>query len=221
MYLDVTETANSPGDTPPLFGAPAVFGDTLDFDPTGFSAGASDGSTDLTDGQLTLGIMAQSGLVIDSLVVSESGDYSLLGFTPNSAGAGVASPLFIDIVEVDGITINPISFTTSLIIGPSDGDFWIGPDGVGFVNGIWSGSANVNIAQAVSDAGYDGGATKLSVSLNDTLFAYSSVEGSSSLIAKKDFKIGTVTIPEPSTLALVFVGLLAGLSPVRRRTKGA
>ena len=92
MYLDVTEAANSPGDAPPLFGAPAIFGDTLDFNPTGFSAGASDGSTDLTDGQLTLGIMAQSGLVIDSLVVSESGDYSLLGFTPNSAGAGVTGP---------------------------------------------------------------------------------------------------------------------------------
>jgi hypothetical protein len=52
-FLDVTEAANSIGDSAPLFGAPTVAGDSLDFDPVGFSASATGASgVDITDGNL-------------------------------------------------------------------------------------------------------------------------------------------------------------------------
>jgi hypothetical protein len=37
MYLDVTETANTPGDAEPLFYGPNITGNLLDFDPKGFA----------------------------------------------------------------------------------------------------------------------------------------------------------------------------------------
>ena len=42
IYLQVTEDANSPGDSPPLFGAPVVSGNSIDFNPVGFSAAAAE-----------------------------------------------------------------------------------------------------------------------------------------------------------------------------------
>jgi hypothetical protein len=60
MYTQVTEDTNSPGDSPPLFGAPTVSGNSLDFNPVGFDANSTGGSgPDITDGQLLFGIMAK------------------------------------------------------------------------------------------------------------------------------------------------------------------
>ncbi len=41
MYLGVTEKANSPVNAEPLFNAPTIVGDELDFNPSGFSAQSS------------------------------------------------------------------------------------------------------------------------------------------------------------------------------------
>src|SRR3990172_92894 len=79
-YLAVEEDSNS-GDTLPLFGAPNVSADSLDFDPVGFDAHATGAAgNDVTDGNLKFIIMSHAGHAIDSVKLSEAGDTTLAGF---------------------------------------------------------------------------------------------------------------------------------------------
>src|SRR5688500_6971597 len=50
-YVNVTEDSGE--DEPlPLFGAPTVTGNSIDFNPVGFDAASSDGGSDITDSNL-------------------------------------------------------------------------------------------------------------------------------------------------------------------------
>src|SRR3990172_510762 len=78
-YVDVTEDSNS-GDALPLFGAPTVSADSLDFDPVGFDANATGAlGVDVTDGNLNFMVVAKRGKAIQSLELSEAGDTTLAG----------------------------------------------------------------------------------------------------------------------------------------------
>ncbi len=111
IYLDVTETANTPGDTEPLFSAPTITGNTLDFNPKGFAASAGGGGVDITDGQLNFMLRSIAGSVITELSISESGDYTLFG-----TGSAATSLLYaislghVSVLEIDGIALaTPVS----------------------------------------------------------------------------------------------------------------
>src|SRR5688572_27893436 len=82
-YVDVTEDTNS-GDTQPLFGAPTVTGDSIDFNPVGFDANATGaGGNDITDAQLSFMVVAKdpfgSDFGITNINFSEAGDTTMAG----------------------------------------------------------------------------------------------------------------------------------------------
>jgi len=218
MYLDVTENTNT-GDDQPLFGAPTVAGDSIDFDPSGFSASSSGGGApDLTDGQLTFMIMAQEGKAINNVTFSEAGDASLARSldTTDDALTSVTSNIFIDILEVHGAPINAINVQGEMTFAPSDGSYTLSEDGSGGAtfNTGWTGSFFVDLTGV---DGVNGLITKVSVNIDNVLTA-SSATNSTAFIAKKDFDGVTIAtnIPEPTTALLAVSGLLA-MACSRRR----
>jgi hypothetical protein len=221
-YLQVTEAANSVGDTAPLFGPPTVTGDSIDFDPVGFSASATGASgVDLTDGNLKFDILAKPTFGISSLKLTEAGDTTLAGFGTDATFSSVTTNIFIDIKEVDGVGINQINYSTTMSFTPSGGTYGMASDGGGgpLFNTNWSGVAMIDIDQILADAGvpFTRGATLVTVNLDNTLVALSE-NGTSSLIAKKDADGVTITvIPEPSSAILALLGSLA-FGWVRRRS---
>lgn len=224
-YQDVRESSGT--DTPPLYNAPSLSGNTLDFDPGPFVASATDGDSDsdITDGQLNFDIEVIKGLNdevaggLESLIISESGDFSLMGAGTalTSVSAGVSAD--VRILEVDGSPITPVStFASASIVRDlvTDGPVVLAP---------WSNSLLVEFGPvlAENDIPFEFGVTKAEVVINDQLIAISE-PNSVSFIAKKDFAIdpGDINpnpdfeIPEPASAALV-MACLACVSQLRRR----
>lgn len=222
-FLSVTEDTNSAGDAPPLFGAPSVSGDSIDFDPVGFNASASGAAgIDVTDGNLKFTIKAKQGYAIDMLSLSEAGDTTLAGFGTDATFTSVTAIGVLNIDAVDGVAIAPISVNFSLAFAPSGGTYGLATDGGGgpLYAGGWSGSLLKNVEQVLIDnnVAYTLGATQVSINLDNTLTALSEA-GTFSLIAKKDFGgvSITVNIPEPATWLLVSMCGLAATIAGRRR----
>lgn len=220
-YTQVTEDANSAGDAPPLFGPPTVSGDSLDFDPVGFSAAAAGAAgVDITDGNLRFGIQAHAGSAINSVVLSEAGDTTMAGFGTDATFTAVMAQGVISILAVDGVGINVVSQPFALSFAPSGGTFGLLTDGGGgpLFSGGWTGSVSidVNAILASKNVPFNIGATRVSINLDNTLVALSEA-GTESLIAKKDFGGLSITvIPEPSSMILL--GLAAvGLVVARRK----
>jgi hypothetical protein len=221
MYQQVTE--DSLTDATPLFGAPTVSANTLDFNPVGFGAFGQNGGFDTTDGNLAFTVMATGGNFITDITFSESGTAALVGSGTNTTRAKVTTPVFVDIIEVDGIGIDPVSFNTNLLFSytpaitdPNQQTVRLGDDGE--FDGLWSGSLLIDVEQALIDAGqpFTIGATKIKIDLDNRLLAVSET-GTSALIDKKDFKGFSVTVvPEPSSAALLLLGV-AGLTALARR----
>lgn len=212
MYLDVTESSAT--DDTPMFGPPTVTADTLDFDPFGFAATANNGDIDLTDGQLNYTLMALPGAGVRSMLLRESGDYSLMGNGTDATliSAGVSAR--VDILEVDGVALDePIGvfvstqFSADLVANP------------GMVQ-PWKLSLLVDFASALfaRDIRFDLGVTKAEVVIDNQLLAISE-PGTAAFIAKKDFKllpeIEGDPIPEPASLALLTLGGLLLRHPRR------
>jgi hypothetical protein len=238
-YVNVTEDSGS--DEPlPLFGAPTVTGNSIDFNPTGFDATSSNGGSDITDSNLVFMVTAKSGSRISSVTLNEAGDTTLAGNVPPGS-MGTASAVFasgvLDIHEVDFVGINHISVPFSFSFSPSGGTYFLGTDGGGgpFYNTQWSGSVTLDIDAILIANGFmippgpvdpEGGATKISIDMDNILVAVSQV-GTSSSISKKDF--GGITIrsnvrlepgggpevPEPTTFVIAGFGIMA-LGIVRR-----
>ena len=194
-YLQVIE--DSLTDTTPLFGAPTLSGETLNFNPVGFGASSTGGlAPDITDGNLTFTVEAKPNRFIDQLLFSEAGDYTIFGSGTIATAATVSAPVFIDIVEVDGISINPISLQLQMTFSPSGGTYdLINDPGFGVT---WNGSLGVDLTQALIDANepFVSGVTKVDVDLDNILTAISE-PGSSATIGKKDVKGFSVTGGDP------------------------
>ena len=224
MYTDVTETANSPGDDEPLYGAPSITRNRLDFDPRGFSAVAVAGGGDLTDGQLNLTMGARPDYFLQNLFIGGSGDATLFGSGGSSAtvaqvgyGLSLAS---ITVLEVDEVTLptpvllTPASISGALTLVDNPGQLM-----------SWDIGLNYDIGFALSQAGvsFIDGATKIEIALDSSLSAISD-PSSIAYLAQKDFFLevtapeianGPVLIPEPSSL--LSLSLAAGLLLRRRR----
>eukprot|EP00752_Nemacystus_decipiens_P016623 g14863.t1 len=181
MYLDVTESS---GTTPaPSYGAPDITGNLLDFDPTVFAADATDGDSELIDGQLNFDVMADDGFAISSLLVTEGGDYSLFGTGSGATQVAAALSVSVEILEVDGLVVGPpndgglnVSFTDSFTGTPQLLD-------------DWSLAALVDFDAILADNNIDFvlGVTKAEVVIDNQLIAISE-DLSTAFIAKKDFK---------------------------------
>ena len=222
IYDNVTEDTTT-GDTQPLFGVPTVTGDSMDFDPIGFSASSEGGGADdFTAGQLAFDIVAKTDKFIENIAFSEAGDTGLArGFDPlDDAFTSVVSFIFLDILELSSGPIAPINAGPfEMVFTPSDGDYLLSDDGGGGLtfNSGWTGSAFIDLGPILADNGLSGQATHVSVNLDNRLTAISST-GSSALIAKKDFDGVTITanVPEPATGLLAALGLLALVGASRR-----
>lgn len=239
-YVNVTE--DSGADEPlPLFGAPTVTGNSIDFNPVGFDAASTNGGSDITDSNLVFMVTAKSGSRIESITFRESGDTTMAGNvapgTMGTATAAFASGV-LDIHEVDFTGINHISVPFSMTFNPSGGTYFLGTDGGGgpLFNTQWNGSVTLPVEDILIANGFnippgavdpDGGATKISINLDNVLVAVSQ-PGTSAVISKKDFGGISVRvnvpgepggdmelrpIPEPGTFVLAgfaAIGLLVG-----------
>jgi hypothetical protein len=232
-YVNITEDSGA-SEPLPLFGAPTVTGDSIDFNPIGFDASSSNGGADITAANLVFMITAKSGSRIQSLILNESGNTTLAGnVTPGSMDTATAvfASGVVDIHEVDFQGINHISVPFALTFSPSGGTYFLGTDGGGgpIFHTQWSGSVTIPIEQILIANGFnitpgqidpDSGATKISVNLDNVLSAVSQ-PGTSALINKNDFGGLTIRvnvpgepggdreIPEPHGLTLAALGLLS------------
>lgn len=213
-YTGVSESSAT--DPVPLYGAPTITGNLLDFNPAGFGASATNGNptADITDGQLNFGFMTTSGYGLDGLTLSESGDYSLFGNGTSNTAVAAGVYAAVEITHINGVALGaPISFnasstfTTNLIANPG-------------LNKPWSLSLFIDFGPALVNAGYNPQtdfATKGQVVINDTLIAISEPSPATvAFIAKKDFKVlpSVSVVPEPGSMALIALG---GLTLLRRR----
>lgn len=220
-YLGVIESSIT--DPVPLFGAPTVSGNTLDFDPKGFAADSQGvAPPDITDGQLNFTIQALDGYGIPALTFSERGDFTLAGIGTANTYASVAAAFFVDIVDVDGVALpTPIQLNANMVFTPNaSGKFELPTDEGSGV--IWTGDLNLDLNAALvgNAVAFDLGATLVKVSMDNTLVAQSE-EASRAFIAKKDVKGFSVTsalIPEPTSTALILLGSLLLAPALRRRS---
>ncbi len=230
MYLDVTESANAPTDAEPLFGPPTVVGDALDFEPESFQAASTSASSQLTDGQLNFDVMGK-GAAVNSLSLSETGEYSLTGAV-GSAATNVRyaiSLASIKVLAIDGIDLGAAVDLAGAVVSSSKN---LASDGPGTFD--WSLSLSYDVDAALANAGlsFEFGATKLRIALDDTLTAsselifvdlgpgsFDQIETAAS-IAKQTFVIdgGTTPIPAPGPSALaLLLAAACGTGAIRRR----
>ncbi len=105
MFVDVSESSDSSGDDP-IFGAPSITGDILEFEsPINFAAAASNGLSDKVDGTLMFGL-GGIGVAIADLGFDLSGYYSLAGEVGTQSQVALLSRIDeISVHEIDGISL--------------------------------------------------------------------------------------------------------------------
>jgi hypothetical protein len=225
VYVNVSEDS---GPSPlPLFGAPTVTGNSIDFSPLGFDATSSGVGSQITDSNLSFMIVAKPGHRIEEVFFSEAGDTTQAGnVAPGSMGTSTAvfASGVLDIQEVDFVGIDHISVPFAMTFTPSGGTYFLGTDGGGgsIFHTIWTGSLTISVADILVANGYapSQGATKVTLDLDNTLVAVSE-SGTSAFIAKKDFGGITTTtrgeVPEPAAAVLLALGVAPAFAPRRRR----
>lgn len=216
LYTDVTEMSVT--HDPPLYGAPSVSMNTLDFDPLGFGASSSGGSApELLDGRLEFGVEALDGHFIPEVAISERGDFTLIGTGSELTFVQAYTPVTVKVHAIDGNPVSGVSFSDFMSFVPPDGTYNLVDDGG--IGVVWEGTVAFDLNQRLLDEGisFNLGATSIGVELNNIMAAQSEA-GSIATIAKKDFQAFSVSIvPEPSTIGLVLLGLVAAAHARRRR----
>lgn len=217
MFLQVEE--DSGAGSPLLFGQPSASGNQLVYNPTGFQSQSSGGGADLVDSTSTSTIMANDGKVINNILFSEFGDYTLSGLTGGQAQATVGAAFFYTVLEVDGSPVTLATETASMQVttgsSANGGEYnRPGDDGTAIP---WTGSVMIDIDAYLAGEGIDGSATKVRLRFDNTLStAADSV--SNAFIKKKESGgvIITTNVPEPTSALLL---LVAGLGAMTARKK--
>lgn len=215
-YLDVTETANTIGDVPPLYGAPTIVGDSLVFAPTDrFNSEATGGGADLTDGQLNFTLKGLNAAVT-SFDLSGTGDYTLAGTGTSATTVSYRSSITqFSVLEVDGVPVSSPLLLPGLDVS---GSFNVS-DGTGIDN-PWTSTVIYDINAALSNAGvpFQFGATKLDVVINNVLESASEAS-STAEIAANSFAITPTTVPVPEPGVFALTGLAICVITVTRRCR--
>jgi hypothetical protein len=205
-FRNVTE--GSLTDNAPLFGVPTVSGDSLDFDQVGFSASAADRSIDNTDGDLGFSVEAKSLKGVETILLSEAGDTSLIrGETHPTARAytEVRTTVYVNIGQTNtGAT--SISHVTQMVFTPSGGSFDLDENGGGddSFSTNWNGTLLIDIGDILEAHERAGEiATLVYVQIDNFLLAITEV-GSVATIATNDSEPSGLTlyvnsIPEPGS----------------------
>ncbi len=195
-YDNIVETSIT-ADPLPLFGAPVLgAGNVMTFPSPGFSASASDGSSDLTGGALAFTIDADPGLFINTVSIFESGAYDIVGAGSVSA-TGALTVRYLDNLTQQLVTLVDPIHTVVSPGGVPDGPFPV--DGPG--TGTWLGAALIDLG------GLGIQTTHVIVALDNNLAA-SAPAGGTATISKDELTVNTTYIPEPASLALIAAGLL-------------
>lgn len=223
------------------YGTPTLNGNTIAFNTPSFAAQVFPGPyMDLTDGFLSLSMVAEPGQFVESVHLEEFGSMSLtspLGGSHTTL-VNVETPVFITVNEVllDDGTANgmlytlPNAVTVSGLMGvypdrnsPPGWDSLDDPN-----NTIWSGELMIDIPQALADGGLNGitvgdgdnaselpimGFTRAEYKMNNILTALAADDVSAAFIDKKGIYINPFPqeTPEPGGGMLLFQALLVGL----------
>ncbi len=207
-FVDVTESNLLTG---PLYDSFNVIQDTLLFDPNGFGVQVVPGAgSGFIDSELEMMLVAHPGRAITTIDFSEEGDYSIVG----NGSVSVALPYFWEILEVDGVSINPIS-------GSGQTSFSTSASATG---GIWDLAFSIDIDGALDLAEQSLGAignsvTKMNLRFDNSLSATAENASSVAFVKKKQIHgldVGTEAVPEPSAAISLAIGLF-GLALRRRR----
>jgi len=205
-YENITESSAT--DPVPLYGQPSISGDTLVFSPeVEFAASAPKviGNTavnaDVTDGRLKFTVRANQGLFINTITLSEFGDYVASGLsdTQVTASGAIFASFFNGTQQV------------SVAFDGYDPDPDTGGDSPFFANssGVWLAEAFLNLSE------YE--LTEVDIIINNTLTAVAPNSNGAAFIAKKGFNVEVTAIPEPASMALFGVGTLLIIARRRRR----
>lgn len=226
-FMDPTGTVSylNVQDVNGLFGAPSVSLNSLDFTPTNYEAQCSQCPTGATTADiLTLDIQTINGQQISEVLISEGLDYALQTFDDAGfAAAIVTANIFIDVLEINGVSVNGISSnaaisftrTNSQSVTQSNSQSIFGFD---IDNGVFTGTRAIDIQQVILGAGAFGEATRVRVSLDNSLQVFHQGAGGQARLRKRDTDFVSLTIngglpiPEPTTAVLLMGGLavLAG-----------
>ncbi len=219
IYGAVTEDSADPL---PLFGAPTITGDLLDFAALSFDAASIGGGSASTIGTLSFTITAKPGSRIEKIVLTDAGDTTLIGNVPldtldtwSRAGTNFSNGA-ITISEVDFVAISPIVIPFNVTHSPSGGSFFLGTDGGGgpIYQTAFTGSATLEVAQflMILSVPFTFGATSATVDWETPIQANSEA-GTAAFISTNGVSVMTsVTrvrreVPEPVTLSLLAIGL--------------
>lgn len=181
-----------------MFGTPTLAGNTLLFRPATFSAESTTRQWDITNSTITFWIEADANNYLTGASLTEQGDYFLLG---NSATAFVTGETRV----VDYRTP-----TTSTAVDITGAENFTGSNTR--TSGDW---------EATSLQTFQNGASKVSYTIENLLFANAGKVSNYSFIEKKYVGLTVSAVPEPESWAMLLAGLGVMATVARRRAKSA